>query len=371
MKVRIAASLLGLVLCSPTSAQVTQRVSVAPGGGSPVRTLEESSLRVRKGIVGGIVGPVVEREMRIGYDRNRRTFCAVLQDGAGLDASGRGDLATYQIADLTRAEFIALMDGVLARNLGALPTEIPIEVEDIYRLNTGLEMHYGNLDWENRAPGGCLHSRSRVQPSAADREQFEILIAWITDSVGRLGLRHTSEAWAYSAAPGTKLESLPVMRAALKRAGEEDFAANLDLNRAFTSGPLEGSIATVRIPWRTNQPIICWPPPGKILKACSVRVDTRTNSIAGVEVNRPDSWDVDEQRRRTFLDSHPRLEFPTSELIRAGWIRPGMSRELVLAAWGEPKEEDERGWRYERDGRGVYINFKDGVLWSLDVAPTR
>jgi hypothetical protein len=53
---------------------------------------------------------------------------------------------------------------------------------------------------------------------------------------------------------------------------------------------------------------------------------------------------INEQRRNTYLTSHPGIDPSTRSLIQDGRVVPGMSKDEVLAAWGSPPS-DCPSWR--------------------------
>ncbi len=53
---------------------------------------------------------------------------------------------------------------------------------------------------------------------------------------------------------------------------------------------------------------------------------------------------INEQRRNTYLASHPGVDPSTRSLIQDGRVVPGMTKDEVLAAWGSPPS-DCPSWR--------------------------
>lgn len=53
---------------------------------------------------------------------------------------------------------------------------------------------------------------------------------------------------------------------------------------------------------------------------------------------------INEQRRDTYLASHPGIDPSTRSLIQDGRVAPGMTKDQVLAAWGSPPS-DCPSWR--------------------------
>jgi hypothetical protein len=200
-------------------------------------------------------------------------------------------------------------------------------------------------------------------PSEADVQAFAEIVAWISQTVGSLEFRPASALEAFSVAPGVELDSLDALRAALASVEEEPFAQDLDRNRATVV--TEGSLWTVHFPWRTSQPLrLTGPgrcPPGGF----RVQVDATSSRVVRTFGHRPETWDLDHLRRQAFLAEHAEIPSPTRDSLREGWLEPGMTREMVLAAWGAPVGELRQVMSYRREGCSVDLRFQDGLLLEV------
>jgi hypothetical protein len=57
--------------------------------------------------------------------------------------------------------------------LQSIPTEDPPGSEDIYGMDTSIAWGSEGFEWINRAPGGCGHVPSKVQPTEDDKAKFK------------------------------------------------------------------------------------------------------------------------------------------------------------------------------------------------------
>lgn len=79
-------------------------------------------------------------------------------------------------------------------------------------------------------------------------------------------------------------------------------------------------------------------------------------------------------RRLTFVESNPGLSAAIRNAVLAGNLVTGMSREAVIASWGNPKSRmDSNGirgsasqWEYkpEFESRAIYLHFRNNLLES-------
>jgi len=61
-----------------------------------------------------------------------------------------------------------------------LPLENPMGGDDVYGFDTGVSVSISGRTWENRAPSGCIHTLSSVQPTDAQRAEFKRIVERIT-----------------------------------------------------------------------------------------------------------------------------------------------------------------------------------------------
>lgn len=77
----------------------------------------------------------------------------------------------------------------------------------------------------------------------------------------------------------------------------------------------------------------------------------------------------DEKRRQIFVQNHPNLSSQDRKDILAGNIRIGMTREMVIASWGEPKDINRTVGTYGVHEQfiyysGTYVYIQNGKLTS-------
>lgn len=81
--------------------------------------------------------------------------------------------------------------------------------------------------------------------------------------------------------------------------------------------------------------------------------------------------------REELLEEHPEWSEKHVKMIEEGNITEGMSKDMVLAAWGHPKRDSEVAepsfsyrWVYEtatpRSYSSTYVYFKDGKVVKID-----
>ncbi|HZL04214.1 MAG TPA: WD40 repeat domain-containing protein, partial [Coriobacteriia bacterium] len=123
--------------------------------------MTERYVRLQKGVVGGFAGPNVKLVIDA-YAEGEA--CAIVWHNIWATAP--------RCAVCDRAEFDALLDWLGDLGVWSLPVEDPTGGEDVYGMDTSLWLSDGQRIWHNGAPSGCVHRRSRVQPSEGERERF-------------------------------------------------------------------------------------------------------------------------------------------------------------------------------------------------------
>jgi hypothetical protein len=138
-----------------------------------------SSLILTEGVTGGISAAPRHRRVAFSYDWNRGAYRVVeYRAGDGV-----------YVCDLPRSDFERILDEVAARGLMDLPLEEPRASEDIYHLNTSVYSGRDGRSWENRAPGGCVHRESLVQPAPEQVEAFQSVVLFLEGTLAGLSLR--------------------------------------------------------------------------------------------------------------------------------------------------------------------------------------
>lgn len=140
-------------------------------GGLPVVAADDapSHVMVTQGIVGGFVPPHVRLralavKTRAGYEIHQMT------------QAGRGMPQTFQKGTLTEAQYLGLFDSAKKLGVWELPVETPAGAEDIYLLDTSINLRLGKATWRNGGPEGCVHGQSKVKASAEQRGQFKKMV---------------------------------------------------------------------------------------------------------------------------------------------------------------------------------------------------
>lgn len=69
--------------------------------------------------------------------------------------------------------------------------------------------------------------------------------------------------------------------------------------------------------------------------------------------------------RTAYVRENPHLEGRIKSAIRGGRVIPGMSKEDVIASWGEPHLRGRSRWEY-RGWRNMYLLFEDDRVTSIN-----
>ncbi len=125
----------------------------------------KESIRLRKGIVGGIVAPEVTLSIDIVATKDEASVRLMkVVNGKEVVTTGT----------MTRKEYDALLKEIDA--VWKLPIEDPIASEDIYALDTGVAVESGARKWGNSAPGGCGQGKSKTQATRDQKAAFERIV---------------------------------------------------------------------------------------------------------------------------------------------------------------------------------------------------
>ena len=347
---------------------IASLVPVAVGDPPEDSLLRTRSLVVKEGIRGGFIPPLRHRTVVLGYDWNRGTFRGVEERRV---ISQGCPTRSFRAADIDPRRFRELCERVIETGLPDLPLEDPPGCTDLYGRGTGIAFLDGGEAWENRAPDGCVSSRSSVAASAEQVGRFGTVLDLIESTVAELPFEPASALDSWEPRPWTRAE-VDALARALESLDELGFVNLLDANRA-TFEEVPGIHQTVRFPWRSAQPYASVQPPGlRPTGSCTVRV-WRTGTVELLDVEPfPFEDESDLARRRAFIEANPSLTHPHRALIAAGWLEGGMTEAMVLASWGEPDSRSESSrdavWSYERgtdpsSRRGrVDLRFRDGRL---------
>ncbi len=139
-----------------------------------------------EGIVGGFVPPDVSERILIRE--------VIAEDGA----------ATYWIwtmrrprsffkGHLSKGSFDALMSEVEALGIWGLPMEKPEGSEDIYGMDTSIDLSIGKRSWRNGAPGGCIHGESEVQASEDQKRRFGDILHLVRQTARKFATHQIDE----------------------------------------------------------------------------------------------------------------------------------------------------------------------------------
>lgn len=71
------------------------------------------------------------------------------------------------------------------------------------------------------------------------------------------------------------------------------------------------------------------------------------------------------ESRVAYVRNHPDLEPRVKRAIKGGRVVPGMTKEEVSAAWGEPHLRGVKRWEYT-GWRNIYVLFENGLVVSVN-----
>ena len=125
-------------------------------------------VRLVRGVVGGIVPARVR--FTAGLYEDRASCAVVVADfEEGGPAPLRGTVAPRSVLD-------TLLESLDRVGAWELPVELPPGSEDLYGMNTSLWLSDSLRRWHNGAPSGCVHGRSEVRPTDAQRTAFAAVV---------------------------------------------------------------------------------------------------------------------------------------------------------------------------------------------------
>lgn len=138
---------------------------ISPVFAAAPRELQEGDrISLRVGIVGGKVAPRVRKKVDIISNANGVAL-SITRDGKTKNGS------------MSKEEFGSLAQALAP--IWELPLEDPTNSEDIYEMDTGLEVEMAGKRWANGAPGGCIHLHSQVQPTNRQKSVFKKMVTQI------------------------------------------------------------------------------------------------------------------------------------------------------------------------------------------------
>ncbi|MHB2017698.1 MAG: hypothetical protein ACYCW6_12180 [Candidatus Xenobia bacterium] len=147
-----------------------------------------SGIEMTVGVVGGIVAPIVKRQIRLRRDDHSGTetgWLKTLHPGQGY---------RYERADLQRGSLEHLAHELETAGLFGLPVEDPPAGEDIYGQDTIIRVDLPQEKWANGAPRACLHAGSRVHATEAQKAVFAQAIHIINTAAQHWPLHAVPEA---------------------------------------------------------------------------------------------------------------------------------------------------------------------------------
>lgn len=134
---------------------------------------DTDAIVLTEGIVGGIIAPHVR--LKIYFVPNK--------DGVNVWIKQQPDRTTkakYFQGEMKVAEFKELVASLQAKKIWDLPVESPRGSQDIYRLDTALNVRLGDQSWSNGGPQGCVHGQSKTQASDKQRKSFSQIVDLLT-----------------------------------------------------------------------------------------------------------------------------------------------------------------------------------------------
>ena len=125
-------------------------------------------VRLVRGVVGGIVPARVRFTAGL-YEDGASCAVVVADFEGGGSAPLEGTVAPRSLLD-------TLLSSLDRMGAFDLPVEVPPGSEDLYGMDTSLWLSDGRRRWHNGAPSGCVHGRSEVRPSDAQRQAFAAIV---------------------------------------------------------------------------------------------------------------------------------------------------------------------------------------------------
>ena len=151
--------------CSITGNSTTQTALQVQENSSTKTEINTDTIVLTEGIVGGIIAPHV------------RLKIVFKPTGEGVDIwvksqPDRTAKSKYVKGRLSVAEFKKLTASINEKKIWKLPVESPQGSQDIYQLDTSLNIRLGKQSWTNGGPQGCVHGQSKTQASDEQRKFF-------------------------------------------------------------------------------------------------------------------------------------------------------------------------------------------------------
>ncbi len=130
------------------------------------------TIALTEGIVGGFIPPHVRLKI----------IFLPGSDGVEIWIKSQPDRTAksrYLKGTISIAEFDDLKATIQDKQLWNLPVELPRGSQDIYQLDTGLDIRLQKRSWSNGGPEGCVHGKSEIQASDEQRKIFRQLVELI------------------------------------------------------------------------------------------------------------------------------------------------------------------------------------------------
>ena len=302
-------------------------------------------------------GPFLLRKVVLGYDWNRESFRAAVKEGEPHPTGAY----TFRSSEISREDFERVLDGVLEMGLASLPLENPSGGSDIYELNTTLGVYHRDVAWENTGRPGCVVHLSSTKPSDAERKKFAEIVGFVFRTVDSLPMAEGSVLDEHSVVLLKDPLEQEAFRIAVEHARREPFFHELDRNRfCMIKAGLWSVSFGLRGMLRSSDPNPCAGWPGSY----GVQIDMERVEVTNSHGVRPKGLSEDRARRETFVAEHAELSRTLRELIQEGWVQEGMTKEMVVAAWGDPTHTYNSGWSYKRRTNNT-LRFEEDILLKL------
>lgn len=135
----------------------------------PVIVANADAIVLTEGIVGGFIPPHV------------RLNIIFLPRADGVDVwtktqPDRTAKPRYLKGDIPIKEFKKITALIQKKKIWELPVESPRGSQDIYQLDTSLNVSLGKQSWSNGGPAGCVHGQSKIQASDEHRKRFSQIV---------------------------------------------------------------------------------------------------------------------------------------------------------------------------------------------------
>lgn len=155
--------------CRESGNSVSQPSRQEPENLSPVLAANSDAIVLTEGIVGGFIAPHVRLNI----------IFVPRADGVDIWTKTQPDRTAksrYLNGKMPIEEFKKITALIQEKKIWELPVESPRGSQDIYQLDTSLNVTLAKQSWSNGGPAGCVHGQSKIQASDEQRKRFSQIV---------------------------------------------------------------------------------------------------------------------------------------------------------------------------------------------------